>query len=62
MAPKVSIVIPVYNGMPYVQGAVESGRTTSEILLEDMKTAEPIVTVEAGEEVLIYFMEALNET
>ena len=24
MAPKVSIVIPVYNGMPYVQGAVES--------------------------------------
>lgn len=45
-----------------LQGAVESGRTTSEILLEDMKTAEPIVTVEAGEEVLIYFMEALNET
>ena len=45
-----------------LQGAVESGRTTSEILLEEMKTAEPVVTVEAGEEVLIYFMEAVNET
>jgi hypothetical protein len=44
-----------------LQGAVESGRTTSEILLEEMKTAEPVVTVEAGEEVLIYFMEAVNE-
>lgn len=44
-----------------LQGAVESGRTTSEILLEEMKTAEPIVTIEAGEEVLIYFMEAVNE-
>lgn len=44
-----------------LQGGVESGRTTSEILLEEMKTAEPIVTIEAGEEVLIYFMEAVNE-
>lgn len=44
-----------------LQGAVESGRTTSEILLEEMKSAEPIVTVEAGKEVLIYFMEAVNE-
>jgi hypothetical protein len=44
-----------------LQGAVESGQTTSEILLEEMKTKEPVVTVEAGEEVLIYFMEAVNE-
>lgn len=45
-----------------LQGAVESGRTTSEILLDEMKTVEPVVTVGAGEEVLIYFMEAVNET
>ena len=44
-----------------LHGFIESGRTTSEILLDEMKTAEPIVTVEAGEEVLIYFMEAVNE-
>jgi hypothetical protein len=44
-----------------LQGFVESGRTTSDILLDEMKTAEPIVTIEAGEEVLIYFMEAVNE-
>lgn len=44
-----------------LQGAVNSGRTTSEILLEEMKTLEPVVTIEAGKEVLIYFMEALHE-
>ena len=44
-----------------LQGFIESGRTTSDILLDEMKTAEPIVTIEAGEEVLIYFMEAVNE-
>lgn len=44
-----------------LQGAVNSGRTTSEILLEEMKTKEPIVSVDAGIEVLIYFMEAPNE-
>lgn len=44
-----------------LQGAVNSGRTTSEILLEEMKTKEPIVSVEAGIEVLVYFMEAVNE-
>ncbi|PIP96079.1 MAG: hypothetical protein COV37_16355 [Bdellovibrio sp. CG11_big_fil_rev_8_21_14_0_20_39_38] len=44
-----------------LQGLVESGRTTSDILLEDMKTKEPIVTIEAEEEVLIYFMEAVHE-
>lgn len=44
-----------------LQGGINSGRTTSEILLEEMKTQEPIVTVEAGIEVLVYFMEAVNE-
>lgn len=44
-----------------LQGAIESGRTTSDVLLDEMKTKEPVVTVEAGEEVLVYFMEAINE-
>lgn len=44
-----------------LQGFIESGRTTSDILVDEMKTAEPVVTIEAGEEVLIYFMEAVNE-
>lgn len=44
-----------------LQGAIESGRTTSDILLEEMKTMEPVVSVQAGEEVLVYFMEAVNE-
>lgn len=43
------------------QGLIESGKTTSGILLEEMKTMQPIVTVNAGEEVLIYFMEASYE-
>ena len=44
-----------------LQGAINSANTTSEILLEEMKTAVPVVTIEAGTEVLIYFMEAINE-
>lgn len=44
-----------------LQGLVESGKSSSEILLEDMKTKEPVVSVDAGEEVLIYFMEGINE-
>ena len=44
-----------------LQGAVNSGHTTSEILLDEMKSLEPVVTIEAGKEVLIYFMEALHE-
>lgn len=43
------------------QGLINSGQTTSDILLEEMKTREPIVTVNAGTEVLIYFQEAVNE-
>jgi len=44
-----------------LQGAINSANTTSEILLDEMKQTVPIVTIEAGVEVLIYFMEAINE-
>lgn len=44
-----------------MQGGIQSGRTASDILLEEAKATEPIVTVNAGEEVLVYFMEAVNE-
>ncbi|MBL7665287.1 MAG: TrbI/VirB10 family protein [Bacteriovoracaceae bacterium] len=44
-----------------LQGFIESGRTTSDILLEEMKAKEPIVTIDAGIDVIIYFMEAVNE-
>ncbi len=43
-----------------LQGMINSGGTTSEILLDEMKKAEPVVTVAAGTEVIIYFMEAAN--
>jgi hypothetical protein len=48
-------------GNQVLQGLIESGRTTSDILLDEMRTAQPVVTIEAGEEVLIYFTEAVNE-
>ncbi len=44
-----------------LQGLVESGKTTSDLLTEEMKTKEPILTIEAGAEVLVYFMEGINE-
>ncbi|RZF20626.1 TrbI/VirB10 family protein [Halobacteriovorax vibrionivorans] len=44
-----------------LEGLVQSGNKTSDILIDEAKTLEPIVTVNAGTEVLIYFMEALNE-
>lgn len=44
-----------------LQGFIESGKSTSDILLEEMKSMQPVISVNAGEEVLIYFMEALNE-
>jgi hypothetical protein len=44
-----------------LQGAIESGRTTSDILLDEMKQVEPVVTIDAGIDVLVYFMEAVNE-
>lgn len=44
-----------------LEGLIQSGETTSEILLEDMKNAEPIVKVPAGTKVLVYFQEAVND-
>lgn len=41
-------------------GAFNSAKGVSEILTEDMKTKEPIVMIDAGKEVLIYFMEAAD--
>lgn len=43
-----------------MQGLINSGATTSEILLDDMKKAVPVVTIDAGAEVLIYFMEGVQ--
>ncbi len=45
-----------------LQGAINSAGSTSEILLDEMKNAVPVITIEAGTEVLIYFMEAINES
>jgi hypothetical protein len=44
-----------------LQGAIESGRTTTDILVNEMRQVEPVITIEAGTEVLVYFMEAVNE-
>lgn len=44
-----------------LQGAINSGHTTTEILLDEMNSTVPVITIEAGTEVLIYFMEAINE-
>ena len=44
-----------------LQGAIQSGRSTSEILLDEMRRVEPVVTVEAGSEVLIFFTEGLHD-
>ena len=41
-------------------GAIASGKTASDIMLEEMKTKEPVVMIDAGKEVLIYFMEAAD--
>jgi len=45
----------------FLQGAINSANTTSEILLDEMKQTVPVITIEAGTDVLIYFMEAINE-
>ena len=44
-----------------LEGLIQSGETTTDVLLSDMKDAEPVVTVQAGTEVLIYFQEAVHE-
>ena len=43
-----------------LQGVINSADTTTEILLEEIKSTVPVITIEAGTEVLIYFMEAIN--
>lgn len=43
-------------------GLMESGKTASDIMLEESKNAQPVVSIDAGTPVLIYFMEALNGT
>jgi hypothetical protein len=43
------------------QGLINSGQRTSDILLDEMKNKEPIVTVQAGTQVLVYFQEAISE-
>jgi hypothetical protein len=47
-------------GNKIMEGLIRSGETTSRVLLEEMKNMEPIVTVDAGARVLIYFREAVN--
>lgn len=42
-------------------GLIRGGQTTSDILLDEMKTKEPIVTINSGAEVLVYFMEGIHE-
>ena len=44
-----------------LEGLIQSGETTTDVLLSDMKDAEPVVTVQAGTEVLVYFQEAVHE-
>lgn len=41
-------------------GAFNSAKGVSELLTEEMKTKEPIVMIDAGKEVLIYFLEAAD--
>jgi len=43
-------------------GLIESGKSTSNMLTEEMKQAQTIISIPAGTKVIIYFMEALNES
>ena len=43
-----------------LQGGIRSASRASEILLDEMKSKAPIVTINAGSRVLIYFMEAAS--
>lgn len=42
-------------------GLIEGSKGASDILLDEYKTQEPVVAVNSGTKVLIYFMEALND-
>jgi hypothetical protein len=43
-----------------ISGAVSTAAAASEIMGQELKTKEPIVTIEAGTEVIIYFMEGAD--
>ena len=42
------------------EGAFNSAKGVSEILTDEMKTKEPIVMIDSGKDVLIFFMEAVD--
>jgi hypothetical protein len=42
-------------------GLIEGSKGASDVLLDEYKTQEPVVAVNSGTKVLIYFMEALND-
>lgn len=43
-----------------LEGLVNSATTTTDVLLDEMKSQEPKVFIEAGKVVLIFFMEGIN--
>jgi hypothetical protein len=43
-----------------LEGLANSAKTTTDVLLDEMKSQEPKVFIEAGKLVLIFFMEGLN--
>ncbi len=43
-----------------LEGLANSAQTTTDVLLDEYKNQEPKVFIEAGKEVLIFFMEGLN--
>jgi len=43
------------------QGAIQSGGAISDMLIEEMSTVTPTITIQAGTEVLIYFKEAIDD-
>jgi hypothetical protein len=43
-----------------LEGLVGSAETTTDVLLDEYKNQEPKVFIEAGKEVLIFFMEGIN--
>ncbi|MEA9358448.1 TrbI/VirB10 family protein [Bacteriovorax sp. PP10] len=43
-----------------LEGLASSAQTSSDVLLDEMKSQEPKVFIEAGKPVLIYFMEGLD--
>jgi len=44
-----------------MQGLIQTGGSASDLFLDEMQRVTPVVTVPAGEEVLIYFKEAVDE-